>query len=172
VTATDLMGNKTVLPDATFKVGDTIPPRKIILSLSRTTDTQLKLTFRAPGEDANHGTAAEYDLRWSTKPLTIHNWDQANKVTGAPKPNRADAEEAIPLDGFPRGRTYYLAIRAIDNDGQPGLLSNIVSDPAGPEVMDCDRDGYGVGSLLGPDPDDYDATKTGAQWQTAKGDKN
>ena len=164
VTAVDLMGNKTVLPDATFKVGDTIPPRKILLSLSRASDTQLQLAFRAPGEDANHGTATEYDVRWSTDRLTIANWERATKVANLPKPNKAHTEESITLDGFPRGKTYYVAIRAVDNDGQAGLLSNIVSDPPGREVMDCDGDGYGVGSLLGPDPDDYDAAITGAIW--------
>jgi hypothetical protein len=168
VTAVDLMGNKTVLPDATFKVGDTIPPQKILLSLSRASDTQLQLTFRAPGEDANYGTATEYDVRWSTDRLTIATWERATKVANLPKPNKARTEESITLDGFPRGKTYYVAIRAVDNDGQAGLLSNIVSDPPGPEVMDCDGDGYGVGSLLGPDPDDYDAAITGAIWAKGK----
>jgi hypothetical protein len=161
VTAVDLMGNKTVLPDATFTIGDTIPPCKTLLAAERASDTQVRLKFKAPGEDANHSTAAAYDLRWSTKPLTIHDWNQATQVESLPKPNRAGTQEVITLDGFPRGKTYYFAVRAIDNHGLAGLLSNIASDPPGPEVMDCDGDGYGVGAPAGPDPDDYDASVPG-----------
>ena len=89
------------------------------------------------------------------------NWDAAAKVAKVSTPQAARSEEKIVLDRFPPGRTYYFAIRAIDRSGQLGLLSNIVTDPPGPEVMDCDGDGFGVGSPAGPDPDDYDAAVPG-----------
>jgi hypothetical protein len=162
------MGNKTVLPDATFTAGDTIPPCKILLSLSRLSENQLQLSFRAPGEDANHGIAAAYDLRWSLQTLHVGNWDAATKITKVAPPQAARSEEKIVLDGFPAGKTYHFGMRAIDRSGQPGLLSNIVSDPPGPEVMDCDGDGFGVGSPAGPDPDDYDAAVPGKANENAE----
>jgi hypothetical protein len=168
VSAVDLMGNKTVLPDATFTAGDTIPPCKILLSLSRLSENQLQLSFRAPGEDANHGIAAAYDLRWSLQTLHVGNWDAATKITKVAPPQAARSEEKIVLDGFPAGKTYHFGMRAIDRSGQPGLLSNIVSDPPGPEVMDCDGDGFGVGSPAGPDPDDYDAAVPGKANENAE----
>jgi len=78
-----------------------------------------------------------------------------------PTPQPGGKEETIVLDGLPSGKTWHVAVRAIDQAGQAGLLSNIVSDPPGPEVMDCDGDGFGVGLLKGFDPDDYDATVPG-----------
>ena len=158
VTAVDTMGNKTVTPDATFTCGDTIPPAKIQCGLKRENDTRLVLRFRAPGEDGGHGRAVAYDVRWSAQPITVANWDDANKLEDLPRPQTARKREAIALDGLPAGTRYYVAVKAIDRAGQAGLLSNCVSDPPGPKIMDCDGDGYGVGSLKGPDPDDYDAS--------------
>ena len=161
VTATDASGNQTVIPDATFKVGDTIPPNKIILSVDRVSETQVELKFKAPGEDGRHGTATAYDIRTSTAPISTVNWDQATIVQNAPAPNVGKTVEHIVLDGFPRGTACYFAIQAIDNNGLRSLLSNTASDPRGPEIMDCDGDGYGVGSMLGDDPDDYDPSIVG-----------
>jgi hypothetical protein len=161
VTATDASGNQTVIPDATFKVGDTIPPNKIMLSVDRVSETQVELKFKAPGEDGRHGTATAYDIRTSSAPISTVNWDQATVVQNVPAPNQGKTAESIVLDGFPRGAACYFAIQAIDNDGQRSLLSNTASDPPGPEVMDCDGDGYGVGSMLGDDPDDYDPSIVG-----------
>lgn len=161
VTAVDTMGNRTVTSDATFTCGDTLAPQKILCRLERASDTRLLLKFRAPGEDGRHGTASEYDVRWSTEPLTVATWDQATKVGNLSKPQAMESEESIAIEGVPRGKTYYVAVKAIDLAGQAGLLSNVACDPPGPEVMDCDGDGYGVGSLKGPDPDDYDRSVPG-----------
>jgi len=162
ITATDGLGNHVTTPDATFVCGDTIPPRKTLCRLKRVSDTALELTFNAPGEDGKHGAAAAYDIRWSDKPLTIHNWDTATRLPNPPMPQKAKTEETVLLEDLPRGQTWYVAMQAVDQAGLVSLLSNVVSDPPGPEIMDCDGDGYGVGSLLGPDPDDYDATISGA----------
>ena len=156
-TAVDGLGNRTVTPDATFICGDTLAPRKILCSLKRSSDTAVELSFGAPGEDGRHGQAASYDIRWSDRPLTVATWETATRLTNPPAPQTSGKGELIILEGLPTGKTWHVAVRAIDQAGQAGLLSNIVSDPPGPEVMDCDGDGFGVGSLKGPDPDDYDA---------------
>ena len=160
VTVSDVLGNSRVLPDQTFTVQDTIPPQKIFMTISKTSSTALRLTFRAPGEDAKWGTASSYDLRYSTSPITIYNWGSATKITGVPAPISAGTTQNIDLTGFPSGTKYYFGIKAIDNDGNESLLSNIVSDPKGDEVMDLDGDGYGVGSSTGGDCDGYDASLT------------
>lgn len=160
LTLSDNLGNTRVLPDRTFTVGDTIPPRKIAnLRAVRLSPTSLRLTFRAPGEDSKHGTAAQYDLRYTVDaPLTIQNWESATRVANLPAPQSGGSAETLTLDGFPAGPTYYFGIKAIDDNGQPALLSNIAAAPAAAEIMDLDGDGYGVGSALGPDCDDYDVS--------------
>ena len=159
VTATDVMGNQTVTPDATFVVGNTVPPRKILLAVERFSDNQVCLRFRAPGDEGIRGMAAGYDARWSIEPITVTNWDKVTKLTGLPAPGEPKSEERITLDGFPRGKTYYFAIQARGQQGARSLLSNVASDPPGPPQMDCDGDGFGVGCPAGPDPDDYDPTR-------------
>jgi hypothetical protein len=161
VTAVDGLGNTTVTPDATFTCGDTMPPRKIICRLQRISDSALELTFGAPGEDGRHGQAAAYDIRWSDRPLTVATWDAATRMANPPAPQPSGKDERIVLAGLTKGTTWHVAVRAIDQAGQAGLLSNIVSDPPGPEVMDCDGDGFGVGSMKGDDPDDYNAAVPG-----------
>lgn len=158
VTAVDGLGNTTVTPDAAFTCGDTIPPRKILCRLQRLSDSALELTFGAPGEDGRHGQAAAYDIRWSDRPLTVATWDAATRMADSPRPQPSGKDERVVLVGLTKGTTWHVAVRAIDQAGQAGLLSNIVSDPPGPEVMDCDGDGFGVGSPNGDDPDDYDST--------------
>ena len=141
------------------QVGDTIPPRKIANLRARATPTSLRLTFRAPGEDSKNGTAAQYDLRYTLDtPLTIQNWESATRVANLPAPQSGGSTETLTLDGFPEGPTYHFGVKAIDDNGQPALLSNIAAAPAAAEIMDLDGDGYGVGSALGPDCDDYDAS--------------
>jgi len=156
VTAEDPWGNKTVLPDRTFVCGDTIAPNKTLIALSRVSDTALELSFTSPGEDSSFKTCASYDVRWSNQPLNITNWDKASKIPNLPQPQVANKVEKITLNGFPKGKQVYVAFQAVDAAGNRSLLSNVVSDPSGPEVMDCDGDGYGVGCLKGYDPDDYD----------------
>ena len=129
VTAVDLIGNLGVCPDATFTVGDTIPPCKILISLERLSDSQIRLTFKAPGEDSNFGTAAEYDLRWSDSQLRVDTWNQATRVKDVVKPSRAHTVETITLDGFPRGRSYHFAVRAIDDHGNVGLCRTLSRTP-------------------------------------------
>jgi len=160
LTVSDAMGNRRTIPeDYTFRVGDSIPPRQIVnLQLSRINPSTLRLTFRAPGEDGKMGTASSYDLRTLNFPLNLQNWEQAAKVA-LPAPKAGGTTETLDLSGFPAGQTYYFALRALDNAGQPGLISNVVSDPASPEVLDLDGDGYGAGSALGPDCDDQDPSK-------------
>ncbi len=46
---------------------DTTPPANVTdLSVSTATTNSLTLTWTAPGDDGNNGTAAEYDIRYAT----------------------------------------------------------------------------------------------------------
>ena len=158
VTLRDNAGNVRVMPNRTFTVADTIPPRQITnLVAARASSSAVRLTFSAPGADSKYGTATSYDLRYSTSPITIANWQLATPVTGLAAPQAAQSSETIVVNGLPGGQQYYFAIKAIDANALVGLMSNIAGEPALPQVLDQDGDGYGVGSALGNDCDDYDA---------------
>ena len=158
VTLRDNAGNVRVLPNRTFTVTDTIPPRQITdLIATRTSSSAVRLTFTAPGADSKSGTATAYDLRYSTSPITVANWQFATQATGLAAPLLTRSSETIVLNGLPSGQQYYFAIKAVDAGGLFGLMSNIVGEPTLPQVLDLDGDGYGIGSALGNDCDDYDA---------------
>lgn len=160
VTLADNAGNQRVYTDQTFVVGDTIPPQQITnVRLARTNSTTLRLTFTAPGNSGRYGQAASYDVRYSTSPLTIYTWPSATKVASLPAPHTGGTAETINVPGLPSGQTYYFGITATDAAGNTSLLSNIASNPQGAEVIDMDGDGYGVGSSLGSDCNDYDSSK-------------
>ena len=133
---------------------DTRPPR-VITDISPTGATaagggniNLSLHWTAPGEDAACGQNQAYDLRYSSSPITASNFSQATQATGEPAPQASGSSEQFTLT-VP-GSARYFAIRAVDDAGNVGPVSNNAS------VADADQDGV---------PDVLDAcpgTATGA----------
>ena len=82
------------------------------------------LKWTAPGDDANRGTAAQYDLRYSTEPITEENWNQATPVLGMPKPQQAGTKESVTVTGLKKGVEYYFRIKTKDEMSNWAALSN------------------------------------------------
>lgn len=80
LTVTDDSGNKdsdfiniTVTSTPTY---DTTPPSTITnLSNSNITQNSVNLSWTAPGDDGNIGTASSYDIRYSTSIINESNWE-------------------------------------------------------------------------------------------------
>ena len=87
--------------------------------------TSVTLGWTAPGDDGNSGTASEYDLRYSTTPITPGNFDQSTVVPGLSHPAPAGTHEQARVGGLEPGRLYYFALKAVDEDGNWSLLSNV-----------------------------------------------
>lgn len=81
------------------------------------------LTWTAPGDDGNTGTAAVYDVRYATDSATVANWSNATQATGEPVPRVAGTTETFQLN-LPNG-VYWFAIRARDEVGNQSPMSNI-----------------------------------------------
>lgn len=92
------------------------------------------LTWTAPGDDGNVGTAAEYDLRVSTDSITEDNWDAAGQVIGEPTPSVAGTVEECTIGGLDANTTYYFAIKTADEKPNWSGLSNVV------RVVNCPCD--------------------------------
>jgi hypothetical protein len=86
----------------------------------------LTLIWTAPGDDGSVGTAARYEVRLSTSPITSTTWDQAWLIGGAPAPLPSGAHQSVVVRGLTRGTTYYFAIKAIDDADNVSVLSNVV----------------------------------------------
>ena len=115
--------------DFTVSIPDTTPPATVtdlwIFFISTYT---LALSWTAPGDDGNIGTASEYDLRYSTSPITEANWDLATRVTGESKPSEAGSHETFYVRGLSSGTTYYFALKTADEVPNWSGLSNVVSE--------------------------------------------
>jgi Subtilase family len=76
------------------------------------------LTWTAPGGDLMCGAASTYQIVTSPNPITPENFAAATPLSGAPTPAAAGTTQSYPL---PRTAQRYLAIRAIDEQGNIGL---------------------------------------------------
>ena len=106
---------------------DSTPPAKIDdLTAYEVTEDSISLTWTAPGNDGDEGTATEYELRYSTQPLAdsvFHAATLANPQPVPSPPGRADSAVIAGLDPYTE---YHVAIRAGDGRNL-GEMSNVVS---------------------------------------------
>ena len=107
------------------------------------------LTWTAPGDDGNVGTAAAYDLRYSSDSATVAAWSSAIQATGEPSPRPAGSTETFQVS-LPPGK-YWFAIRARDEAGNQAAVSNLVSksqaDTTTSAVITSDNFESGFGSF-------------------------
>jgi hypothetical protein len=105
----------------------TLPSQITNLSTSNLTQNTVTLNWTAPGDDGSTGTATSYDIRYSTATITSSNWASATQVTGEPTPLASGTSQTFNVPGLTANTTYYFAIRATDDAGNIGALSNILS---------------------------------------------
>jgi beta propeller repeat protein len=107
---------------------DFTPPTSVtnldVESFSRGTAT---LSWSSPGDDGNQGTATRYDLRYATAPVTEASWNYATIAGFLPDPQAAGTVQTATIEGLDASKTYYFAIRALDDAWQPGPISNVVT---------------------------------------------
>jgi hypothetical protein len=89
--------------------------------------TSITLTWTAPGDDGNYGTAKEYDIRYSTTMITEDNWDTATQVVGEPTPRPAGTVESCTIAALLPGTLYFFAVRTVDDAMNWSPLSNIAT---------------------------------------------
>ena len=108
--------------------GDTTAPAAITdLALSAAAFTSITLSWTAPGDDGNTGTAQSYDIRYSTSTITEGNWSSATTITGEPIPSVAGSSESMVVSNLTSGTTYYFAIKTSDEEPNISDLSNVPS---------------------------------------------
>jgi phosphodiesterase/alkaline phosphatase D-like protein len=103
----------TPLPPPT---GDTTAPATTSsLAVLSTTMTSATIQWTAPGDDGTTGTAAQYDVRYSTAgPITLSTWSSAIAVVGEPAPAAAGTVQSMTVTGLSPGTTYWFALRTAD----------------------------------------------------------
>jgi chitodextrinase len=87
--------------------------------------TSVTLSWTAPGDDDNTGTAALYDVRYSTAPIDAANFTSAYAALSVPTPHAAGTNESMTVTGLSQGTTYWFAIRTRDDAGNWSPISNV-----------------------------------------------
>lgn len=115
-----------ILTRATADPSDTTAPAAVTnLSLSNPSETSILLSWTAPGDDGNSGTAQSYDIRYSTSNITDSNWSSATQATGESAPQAAGTSQSMTVSGLKSGTTYFFGLKTTDESNNESGLSNI-----------------------------------------------
>lgn len=85
------------------------------------------LQWTAPGGDRNVGRARAYLIRYSTRPITSANFDDATVVVTASRPAPAGSRESLTVPGLAPDTKYYFALKTMDDAGNWSTLSNVAT---------------------------------------------
>jgi hypothetical protein len=84
------------------------------------------LSFTASGDDEGCGTASEYEVVSSGTPIDPASFAAAAAVSGAPAPAAAGTSQTVAL---PSGHGRYVAVRAVDEEGNVGYPAVVDTRP-------------------------------------------
>lgn len=134
---------------------------------------QVQLRWTTSGADGDRGTAAYYELRYATFPITSQNFNQATPVPTLRVPLSSGTLDTLTVTGLSPTTMYYFALRTRDLLGQVSPLSEVVTatTPAPPvmtvqptslsvslNVGQVRRDTIVVGNTAGRSPLTFSAT--------------
>lgn len=97
------------------------------LSATRgTTAGTVGLSWTAPGDDGNTGTATGYEIRYAAGPIMDEiAWNAATPVSGIiPTPQAAGTPETMTVTGLAPGAQFFFAVRAVDEASNRGGVSS------------------------------------------------
>jgi len=83
------------------------------------------LSWTSPGDDGSHGTASEYDMRY-TSDLGLP-WEQWTQADGEPTPEIAGTLQSMTVNNLPIATLFHFAIKTADEIPNWSPISNIFS---------------------------------------------
>jgi CARDB/Carboxypeptidase regulatory-like domain len=109
-------------------LGDTTPPAAVT-NLRSGPDTinagGVSLSWTAPGDDGSGGgPAAQYDIRYSNRPIDNNNWASALQVDNEPGPGSPATSQTMFIPALQTGTRWYFAMRTADEAGNWSGVSN------------------------------------------------
>lgn len=123
------LGLLLALASANTHAQDSTPPAAVAdLGSSLEEPYSITLSWTAPGDDGNSGTATSYDIRYSTTAITNDtDFNNATEVTGEPTPSVAGSSESYEVTSLNPETTYYFALKTTDELANTSALSNVYS---------------------------------------------
>jgi len=106
------------------------PPASVTdLAAGSPTHNSITLTWTAPGNNRDSGTASQYDIRYATSIINDNTkFDNATQVQTEPTPHVASTTENFTVSGLSDNTTYYFALKAAD---EVPNLSGLSNSPSG-----------------------------------------
>ena len=103
------------------------------LNVTESGSSHIRLAWTATGDDGNVGRASAYNLRYSTSPIVDEATFAAATPAAGPDPLPAGQAQAVEVAGLSPNTSYFFAIKALDEFGNAGALSNVATGTtAGP----------------------------------------
>lgn len=129
----NVSGLSNVASDLTSVSSDLAAPSDITdLALSEPASTSIRLTWSAPGGDDASGTAASYDIRYSTSPiLNDVDFAAATPAASEPAPVAAGTVQSVTVGGLASSALYFFTMKTEDEAHNVSGLSNVVSVTTG-----------------------------------------
>ncbi|HET9482029.1 MAG TPA: S8 family serine peptidase, partial [Candidatus Polarisedimenticolia bacterium] len=87
----------------------------------------LTLSWTATGDDGSTGTATFYQIRYATSPIDETNFAMATRAGAEPNPLASGSPQSMEVKGLDYETFYYFAIKAFDEWGNAGPISNIAT---------------------------------------------
>lgn len=94
---------------------------------SAATYNSATVTWTTPGDDGIIGTATQFDLRYSTSPITAANFASATRFMATPTPAAPGTVQSCTVTGLNANQTYYFAIKTGDESNNWAAISNVTS---------------------------------------------
>ncbi len=131
IKSTDANNNISPLsnvPTGKTDVTDVTAPAAVTnLAVTLSSNHPPTLTWTAPGDDGNTGTAMAYSIRYSTSQITDDaTFAAATEIAGVPAPKPAGSAESLPVTGLAPSTTYWFALKTADETPNWSALSNVV----------------------------------------------
>jgi len=107
------------------------PPPAIVTDLAAGSPTHnsITLTWTAPGNNRDSGTASQYDIRYATSIINDNTkFNSATQVQTEPTPHVASTTENFTVSGLSDNVTYYFALKTAD---EVPNLSGLSNSPSG-----------------------------------------
>ena len=128
----DAEGNWSAVSNAAeVETATRIPAAVEDLRVAGGTDSSLTLAWTASGDDGRFGRPALYRIRLAEAPLDSAAFATATLGLDAPATADAGGAERATIDRLPRGKKFWIGLRAVDAAGNLSALSNSVASAVG-----------------------------------------
>ena len=136
---------------------DTTAPAAVTnLTAGSATGSSITLTWTASGDDGVIGTAASYDVRYSTSQITEANWAGASQVAGESVPQVSGTSQTMIVGSLLTNTTYFFALKISDEalnisgvSNSPSAMTITILDTTKPVISGVQSSGaYYTGATV------------------------